>query len=82
MSRIESGITEKLCHIEETINKLSEVLLTNKAGSSNIGDCNGQLSSNKKKNRECMEEVRQISSSKIAKLEFPKYLGDRPNKII
>ena len=82
MSRIESGITKKLCHIEETINKLSEVLLTNKAGSSNIGDCNDQLSSNKKKNRECMEEVRQIFSSKIDKLEFPKYLGDRPNKII
>ena len=36
MSIIESGVTENLHHIEETINEVSEVLLTNKAGSSSI----------------------------------------------
>ena len=68
MSRIESGVTEKLRYIEETLSKLSEVLLTNKAGSSGIGDHNGQLSSNKKENREGMEGGRQMFSSKPAKL--------------
>ena len=42
-----SSVVDKLRHMEESINKLSEVLLTTEVGSNSKGDHNGQFSSNK-----------------------------------
>lgn len=55
MSRMQISVANKLCHIEETINKLSEVLLTTKAGSSETINNNDQFNSKKKDHHECME---------------------------
>ncbi|KAK4844271.1 hypothetical protein QYF36_018319 [Acer negundo] len=58
--------------MEETINRLSEALLSNKEGSrSNANDPNGRFSNNGDDSKEHTEARRQMFLFKLAKLEFP-----------
>lgn len=79
MSIMEIGL-EKLRHIEETINKLPEVLLTTKARSSRKNDRSDQFSSNEEDHRKCMEGGPHVFISKTTNFEFPRYSGDDPTE--
>ena len=62
--------------LEETISRLSEVMLTNTEGSNhNTNGCGPSRT-----HREEFDGSRQFFSSKIARLEFPKYSGDDPTE--
>ena len=77
MHRMESSMTDKLRHLEGTLNRLSDILLTSKESSShNNHDREGQVCYNKEDNN----GGRQIFSSKVAKLEFPRYSGNDPTE--
>ena len=65
LQRMELGMIDKLHHLEEALNRLSNVLLANPE-SSNQGNSH----------RENQNGGRQIVSSKSAKLEFPCFSGD------
>ena len=79
MSRMELGIADKFHQMEDTINKLMEALLSSKEGSSsNTNDRHGRFRHNREEFMEKTEGVRQMFSSKLAKLEFPKYSGEDP----
>ncbi|RVW63788.1 Transposon Tf2-2 polyprotein [Vitis vinifera] len=66
---MELGMIDKLHHLEEALNRLSNVLLANPE-SSNQGNSH----------RENQNGGRQIVSSKSAKLEFPRFSGDDPTE--
>ncbi|KAA8522091.1 hypothetical protein F0562_012595 [Nyssa sinensis] len=76
MQRMELGMTDKLHQLEETINKLSEALLSSKGSSSN-NHMPGQ-DSNLRSYREEDDSHRQNFSSRFVRLEFPRYSGDDP----
>ena len=69
LQRMELGMIDKLHHLEEALNRLSNVLLANPE-SSNQGNSH----------RENQNGGRQIVSSKSAKLEFPCFSGDDPTE--
>ncbi|KAL5565238.1 hypothetical protein UlMin_028402 [Ulmus minor] len=77
MLRMELGVTDKLHHLEETINKLSEAFLSTREASSNT---NHGREGSFRSHREETDGGRQIFSSKMAKMEFPKYSGDDPTE--
>ena len=69
LHRMEMGMKDKLHHLEETINRLSDVLLadhvsTNQGHTHRDGHTGGRL----------------VVSSKTAKLEFPHISGDDPTE--
>ena len=66
---MELGMIDKLHHLEEALNRLSNVLLANPE-SSNQGNSH----------RENQNGGRQIVSSKSTKLEFPRFFGDDPTE--
>ncbi|KAJ0039806.1 hypothetical protein Pint_26749 [Pistacia integerrima] len=66
---MEIGMNDKLHHLEEALNRLSNVLLAN-LESSNHGN----------HHRENQDGGQQIVSSKSAKLEFPRFSGDDPTE--
>ena len=68
MQRLEETINRRL---EETVNRLSEVFLSTKHNSNNPIV---------RQHREEIDGSRQIFSSKMAKLEFPRYSGDDPTE--
>ena len=77
LSRMELGVNDKLHQLENAISKISEVLSTRQdPTSSNVNERNRQSSYGR--SRENTEGRRLIFSSKLAKLEFPKYFGDDP----
>lgn len=56
-------------------------MVSNKEGSSgNIHDHNGLFRQNRDESREHMGGGREIFTSKLAKLEFPKYSGEDPTE--
>ncbi|KAA8519250.1 hypothetical protein F0562_013506 [Nyssa sinensis] len=65
LQRMELGMVDKLHHLETSLNRLSDVLLSTQESSSH----NFHL-------QEGNNEGRQIVSSKTAKLEFPRFVGD------
>jgi len=65
LHRMELGMTDKLQHLKETFNRLSDVLFADQ-GFPNQGN----------PHREGHNEGRFIISSKTAKLEFPCFFGD------
>ncbi|KAJ0044952.1 hypothetical protein Pint_05472 [Pistacia integerrima] len=72
-----NGIQDGMQRLEETVNRLSEVFLSTKDNSSNHNNGReGFIRSHREEN----DGSRQIFSSKMAKLEFPKYAGDDPTK--
>lgn len=63
--------------MEEVINKLSVALLSNKeASNSSTNDRSGLSCNRREEFKETMEGGRLVFSSKLAKLEFPRYFGD------
>ena len=62
---IELGMADRLRHVEETLNRLSDVLLATQENPTPINHY-----------REGNEGGRLVVSSKIAKLEFPQFSGD------
>ena len=81
MSQMELGLNDKLQQMQETINKLSEALLSNKeVSSNNANDRNGRFHNNRDDSKEHTEGGQSMFSSKLAKLEFPRYSGDDPTE--
>ena len=81
MDRMELGVTDKFHHLEETINRLSEALFSNKEGSSRHNHPNnrdGHSRNNREDNLDGLDGGRLVFSSKMAKLEFPRYSGNDP----
>jgi hypothetical protein len=75
MQQLELGVADKLHHLEETINKLSEAFLSTREVSSNNqreGSCHST--------REGNNSNRQIFSSTMAKLAFPRYSREDPTE--
>ncbi|XP_035549720.1 uncharacterized protein LOC118349417 [Juglans regia] len=69
LHRMELGMADRLRHVEETLNRLSDVLLANQEPP-NQGI----------QNREGHNGGRLVVSSKTAKLEFPRFSGDDPTE--
>ncbi|KAJ9176931.1 hypothetical protein P3X46_012192 [Hevea brasiliensis] len=63
---MEKGVNDKLHHLEEAINKMTALLMTNSTTASS-NDSHNQPEGN-----------RSWFSSKLAKLEFPRFFGDDP----
>eukprot|EP00261_Vitis_vinifera_P023282 XP_010655166.1 PREDICTED: uncharacterized protein LOC104880390 [Vitis vinifera] len=76
MQRMEVGITDKVQRLEETIAKLSEAFLSSRGSPSHN---NYQQEGSHRTNRDTGENIRPFSS-KIAKLEFPRFSGDDPTE--
>ena len=80
---MELGITDKFHHLEETINRLSETLFSNKEGSSrhnHPNDRDGHSRNNHEDNRDDPDGGRSVFSSKMAKLEFPRHSENDPTE--
>lgn len=75
LHRMELGMADRLRLMEETLNRLSEVLL---AKSENPNPDNHHQEGNH--HREGNDRGRLVVSSKTAKLEFPQFLGDDPTE--
>ncbi|KAF5472044.1 hypothetical protein F2P56_008792 [Juglans regia] len=69
LHRMELGMADRLRHVEETLNRLSDVLLANQEPP-NQGN----------QNREGHNGGRLVVSSKTAKLEFQRFSGDDPTE--
>jgi hypothetical protein len=69
LHRMEQGMADRLQHLEDTLNRLSDVLLANQEPS-NQGN----------QQREGQDGGRLIVSSKITRLEFPRFSGDDPTE--
>ena len=79
LSRMVLGVNDKLHQLENAISKISEVLSTRQEPtSSNVNERSGQSSYGL--SHENIEGGRPMFSSKLAKLEFPKYSGDDPTE--
>ncbi|KAJ0020779.1 hypothetical protein Pint_31593 [Pistacia integerrima] len=80
------GVSDKLHQLEDAISKLSEILLSNQAASiSNNSELhanspNGRSRKPREESRDNAEGGRQLFSSKLAKLEFPRFFGDDPTE--
>ena len=69
MSQMELGLNDKLQQMQETSNRLSKALLSNKeVYSSNANDRNGRFCNNKDDSKEHTERGRPMFSFKLAKL--------------
>ncbi|KAH9717618.1 hypothetical protein KPL71_021897 [Citrus sinensis] len=79
LQQMEIGINDKLHQLEETINRMSEAFFSNKEGSSHNVN-NHPSHSYKEHTKEEASGSRMIFSSKMAKLEFPRYAGDDPTE--
>ncbi|KAH9704452.1 hypothetical protein KPL70_011464 [Citrus sinensis] len=77
LQRMEIGMSSKLQHLEKTLNKLTETIMASKGASSH--STRDQIDSSRP-NREKNEGGRQNLSSRIPKLEFPRYSGDDPTE--
>ena len=70
------GVQTGMQRLEETISRLSEVMLANTESSNHNTSGLGPSWTH----REEFDGSRQIFSSKMARLEFPKYSGDDPTE--
>lgn len=80
LSRIEIGMTEKLHQMEEIIQKLSDVLLSNREASNSNNYRNNRSHFNRDESRDNSDGGRPIFSMQLAKLEFPRFAGDDPTE--
>ena len=69
------GVQDGMQRLEDTVNRLSEILLSTRESSNNHN--NGREGFVQPHQN---DGGRQIFSSKMAKLEFPKYSGDDPTE--
>jgi hypothetical protein len=66
---MEQGMVDRLHHLEETINRLTNVMLVNK-----------EPSNHSNQQHEGHEGGRMVVFSKTARLEFPRFSGDDPTE--
>ncbi|XP_041025505.1 uncharacterized protein LOC121265907 [Juglans microcarpa x Juglans regia] len=66
LHRMDLGMADRLCQVEETLNRLSDVLFANQEIPNH--------------HREGNDGGRMVVSSKTAKLEFPRFSGDDPTE--
>ena len=71
------GVQDGIQRLEDTVNRLSEILLSTRESSNNH---NNGREGFVRPQREENDSSRQIFSSKMAKLEFPKYSGVDPTE--
>ncbi|RVW32935.1 hypothetical protein CK203_112638 [Vitis vinifera] len=71
------GVQDGIQRLEDTVNRLSEILLSTRESSNNH---NNGREGFVRPQREENDSGRQIFSSKMAKLEFPKYSGADPTE--
>ena len=69
LHQMELGMADRPCHLEETLNRLSDILLTNQE-SPNHGN----------QHREGHDGGQLVVFSKTTRLEFSRFLGDDPTK--
>ena len=72
LQQVEVGVVDKLNRLEETIQKLSDAVLSSNTSSSHN---NREREVPFRLHRDGNDSGRQLFSSKIAKLEFPRYSG-------
>lgn len=78
VGRMETGVTSKLQHLEDMMTKLSETVLSSReGGSSNFREKSVQQGGNR---AESATGGKPMFSSKLAKLEFPRYSGTDPTE--
>jgi hypothetical protein len=78
-NKMELGVTDKLQQLEAAISRISEVLLPRQEpNSSNVQERSGQAFG--ARSRDTTDGGRSMFSSKLAKLEFPKYFGTDPTE--
>ena len=82
MHRMELGVTDKLHQFEETINRLSEALHSFNTSYNNATNTNRENHARNHRDdiRDQTEDRRLVCSSKMARLEFPRYSGDDPTE--
>jgi hypothetical protein len=86
MQRLEDSMINRLHHLEETINKLSEAMIASKASSSYHNNDRDSFSRTHREDTDGgrkktdIEGGRHVFSSKMAKLEFPRYSGNDPTE--
>ena len=69
LDSMEQGMSDKLQHLEETINRLANVMLVNQ-----------EQPNPPNQPRDGQEGGRMVVSSKTARLEFPWFSGDDPTE--
>ncbi|KAA8542122.1 hypothetical protein F0562_023274 [Nyssa sinensis] len=69
LQKMELGMADKFHHLETTLNRFSDILLSNQ-----------ESSSHNYQSHEGNNGGRQVVSSKTAKLEFPRFAGDDPTE--
>ena len=85
-SILDMGVTDKLQQLENAVSKLADAVIPKHVpSSSNTNDRTGNSltgcsRSTREDSQENVEGGRPIFSSKLAKLEFPKYFGDDPTE--
>lgn len=77
IQQMERGVAKKLNQLEETINQLSEAMLSHRESPSHH---NTERDGFSRTNRDDNDGGRSIFSSKMAKLEFPRYSGEDPTE--
>lgn len=86
LSKMELGVADKLHQLENSISKIAEAVLSKQEpSSSNTKDRTGNFLTGHSRNtreesRENTEGGRPLFSSRLAKLEFPKYFGNDPTE--
>ena len=75
--RMEVGVCDKLRQIEAAISRMSNILITRHETS--LGSLNAQAAqSSNGQTQDQLEGRRPMFTSKLVKLEFPRYSGDDP----
>ena len=69
LDSMEQGMSDKLQHLEETINRLANIMLVNQ-----------EQPNHHNQPRDGQEGGRMVVSSKTARLEFPWFSGDDPTE--
>lgn len=87
LSRVEVGVSDKLHQLEDAINKISEALLSNRIATSTSNNSEPNANSPVGRSRNIREETRdnsdggrQFFTSRLAKLEFPRFSGNDPTE--
>lgn len=76
VSHMDHGLNAKLQQIEAAITKFSEITVSNKDGTSSVGD----QSQSRSTKEDSTEGGKPIFASKLAKIEFPRFSGDDPTE--
>ena len=77
LQQLEKGMTDKFSYLESSLTRLTDVILASKES---VMQGSHDRASSSQPVREESDGGRQIYSSKMAKLEFPRYYGEDPTE--